>query len=135
MTPSRIVLDEHFEAYALQLHAATRRAVAEAGAIALEATRQVSSEYRIQAIVDAVELSGVEETSKGAGIWIIARDWRSLFFEKGTYTRRKGKLKQPRRSTRANIGVKAQFFLRHGARAGQAALLPALERAYARIHV
>jgi hypothetical protein len=103
---------EHFGEFERELYAATRAALDEvANAALLEVKSADTLGYRIQAILGSVMRTGVERTSKGAGVWLVVQDWRGIFFEKGTYRHRKGKLKQPRRSERANQGVQAVRYL------------------------
>jgi hypothetical protein len=117
MLRGEIHVEEHFKAFELELFAATRRAVDKVADGALEQAQSapIPAGYRIQGITAAVVRSGVERTEKGAGAWLIARDWRSLFFELGTYQRRRRKLKQPRSSSRANQGVWPAYFLSRAA--------------------
>lgn len=126
---------EAFNTFERELTMGTKRALEDAGRIALTAVRAAPSDYNIGSILAKVQKTGIEHTSKGLGLWLIARDWRSIFFEKGTYTRRKGALKQPRRSARANRGVKAAHFLGHATKVARLALPALLRSHYGRIRV
>lgn len=119
MPRARVIVHERFR----QHEAGLRKAIADGLAYgAQEAAREAKAQptdYRIQGILGTIRPTSVARTKRGWAVAIESGDWRHVFFERGTYQRRRSKLVQPgrRRSTSTQRGVKAGYFLRRGSNA------------------
>lgn len=133
MARTFIQVDDRFDLFSASLERGIQRGLRQAALISAGASRRAPTRYRIGAILSAVRIDRVRRAvykgRDGYEIAIAANDWRAILFEKGTYTRRRGKLKQPRRSSRANKGVRAIRFLRIGLAAGNIRLVDEIRRA------
>lgn len=144
-----VEVEEHWHEYEVALHNAVKEALSQAADVGLAAVKATpTGGYKIEGIIAKVFRSGVERTSKGAGVWLIGQDWRSIFFEHGTYTRRKKPVSAAtaRRRTSSsgqarvnnwngNPGVYAIYFITRGARAARKVLPGMIEREFSKIRI
>lgn len=110
-----MVVEERFRQHQRSLEAAVVRGLSRGAQEAAKEARAVPTSYRIQGILGSIQPTSVASTTRGYAVAIVAGDWRHPFFERGTYQGRKLKLKQARRSTSGQRGVRAGYFLRRGA--------------------
>lgn len=125
---SKIIIDDRWHRYEQELERATVRSLAEAAGIGVAAARGKPSRYRIDQIKNTIR---VLPPIRIPGGWMVTLSWpdfRARFFEKGTYQHRRGKLRRPRRSDRANQGVTAQHFASTARRLARLALIERLNR-------
>lgn len=131
--PPRVIVSKRFGQYHHELERAVDRALGRSAGVAKAAAKSKPTSYNIGAILDEIEVEEAKDYKGGREVHLVAKDWRSTFFELGTYKRRRRKLKQPRRSTSTRKGVKPGYFLSRGLRAGKAVLLRELEFQIGRI--
>ena len=110
------------------------------------ASRATPTRYQIgPAILFKIRASRVKHVPKGLAAAIVAPDYRSIFFEKGTNARRRSKVTketlrrresasgQARQARVANAkGVRAVHFLSRGLRVGWAGFLAEIDRSLPR---
>jgi len=129
MPTARIHVDDNFRKLSAQYSRATEKALGRAAAVTVAVARSAPVEYQIQDVLSSIRVTPAHTTSKGKRIIVYAADFRAIFFEFGTYARRRRRIRG-RRTPRAvaiaaqpGSGVKPQRFLTRAVKPGQAALL------------
>ena len=131
--PSRIVYEERFDDEQQAFSRAIQAGLVQGShIIAADAKRQPTG-YRIGSILATIKADPVRPRPKGKPGWetgASSDDHRLTWFERGTYQRRRAKLKRPRKPTAStrNRGVKPGFFLRRGLKAATPKIVAAIER-------
>lgn len=130
MARSRVILEERFRRHEAELRKAVVDGLAWGAQEAAREAKAVPTPYRIQGILGTIRATSVTRTRNGWAVAIESGDWRHIFFEKGTFQRRRAKLAQPgrRRSTSTQRGVKPGHFLRKGHKAAFPRMLDRIER-------
>jgi hypothetical protein len=125
MAPGRfVVTSNRFDSFSRSLENAVEKGLQEGAKVGEAAARAAPTKgYRIDGIVGSADVGRPVRGSKGLEITIVWRDFRAIFFEKGTYQSRRGKLKRERKSTSQNRGVKPVRFMLAARKAGADALL------------
>jgi len=139
MARRSVIVDDRFRKYTGSVGSAIEKSLLEAAAATAEAARGASSpsDYNIGAIQAKTypELA-IQQTRRGPAVEVVNRDFRGLWFEKGTYKSRKGKVSPQTVRRRAsaggqarleragdNVGVTGQHFLRRALTYGQKVLM------------
>lgn len=128
MASAKVIVTKRFRGYALEVDRRCDRALGKAAAAGVAAARATPTRYNIGEILNSIVATPARERKGGREVSIVAGDWRATMFELGTYTRRRRKLKQPRRTSRPNKGVRAGYFLNRGVKAARPLLLSLLGR-------
>jgi hypothetical protein len=140
----QVIVQDRFQQYTKDAERAVDRALVNAAQVVAATARSApsSSGYRIAGI-QAKTYPQLRAFARRGGreVWIVNRDFRAVFFEKGTYGARKGALRAQtvrRRESSAgqqrignwggNPGVQPQRFLRKGLTAGRGVLIEMLRR-------
>lgn len=121
----KVSIDNRWTRYRSDLNRETALALVAAAAAGKEAAQRVPTTYRIDSIRSGIRTTHVFRTPRGPAVLIVDPDYRSRFFEKGTYQKLGG------RSTRGaggNRGVKPVHFMSRGRLAGRKVLLELLDR-------
>lgn len=135
---NKVIVDDRFAKYSRGVDDAIEKSLREAAVATADAARGASSPsgYNIGAIQAKTypELATFN-TRKGRGIVVINRDFRGLWFDKGTYLSRTNAISPTTRARRAtssgqarlskwggNQGVRPQHFMRRALTYGQKVL-------------
>lgn len=119
MPSAKVVVNDRFKQLAEQQERGVQRALGRAAAATVAAARAGGGDYNISAITGSIKATPVHRARRGWRTFVYAEDFRAVFFERGTYSRRRGKL-SPRyhRTPKAEqiaeergTGIKAQRFL------------------------
>lgn len=137
MPTARIHVEDHFVKLGAQYNQAVNKALGRAAAVTVAAARSAPVEYQIGAVLGTIKATPAHPVRKGQRVIVYATDPRAIFYEFGTYARRRRKLRYKRTSRAEAIaeergsGVKPQRFLSRAVKVGHAALERYL-RAYMR---
>jgi hypothetical protein len=124
-----VVTSNRFDAFDRSIERGIRKGLENAAGVGSAKAQGVNTKgYRIGGIVGSVESGRVQAGRKGLEISLVWRDFRAIFFEKGTYQSRRGKLKRERTSTSSNRGVKPVRFMLAARKAGAEHLLDEIQR-------
>lgn len=139
MPSSRIIIDNRFGEYTHEVERAIDTALVEAAQVVQEAARGASSpqDYNIGGIQAKTQAElRARPSPHGSEVWVVNRDFRAVWFEKGTYLSRQGKVSAQTMRRRAsgtgqqrlnrwgsNQGVLPQKFMRRGLTAGARILM------------
>lgn len=139
MAHRNVIVDDRFGKYSADVDRQITTALLEAAEIVAELARAAPSPsgYKIAGIqAKTFPRLAVYHTRRGLAVDIVNKDFRGLWFEKGTYSRHKGALKKAtlaRRQTpsgkrraarwKGNGGVIAQKFMRRGLTSGRKVLM------------
>lgn len=124
---SNVIFDERFQEWTAELEHGIGRGLERAAKVGLDAAKSTPTKgYRVERIISDVGVTSPRRGDKGLEVTLYWRDFRAVFFQFGTYKRRKKKLKRDRRSTSDQMGVKALRFMNRAARAATAALIDAI---------
>jgi hypothetical protein len=119
-----VVISNRFDAFDRSIEQGIRKGLENAAGVGARQSRSTNTKgYRIDAIVSSADVGRPQQGRKGLEISIVWKDFRAIFFEKGTYQSRRGKLKRERTSTSTNRGVKAVRFMVAARKAGAERLL------------
>lgn len=118
MPKARVVIDDRFREFGADLERAVERGLGHAAGAVIAAGQAVPSDYNIQAIKAGMAATPVERTRFGWQTVVYDRDFRAIFFERGTYLKRGARKSARGRQTAAagNRGVKAVHFMRNALR-------------------
>jgi hypothetical protein len=100
--------------------------LAEGAHIALASIKAQPSQYNLAPIKDKLAVTPVGRHRRGFEVFVIGRDFRTMWFEKGT--RRKLGRATGRARAGGNRGVKPQRFMRNGLRAAFPQMRAVMER-------
>lgn len=141
-----VLLDSNFPQFTRLLEDRLEHGMGRGMSRVVSASRSTPTKYRIgPAVLYKIRASSVKHTAKGLAAAVVAPDFRSIFFEKGTNARRRAKVSkqtlrrresasgQARQARVANAkGVKGVHFLSRGLRLGWAGFLAEIDRALPR---
>jgi len=122
MARTRVIVEKRFTERRAEMERAIQRGLGRGAFLIAAAAREQLTKYRIQSILEKIRAAGVSRIPGGFRATVVGADFREIFFEKGTYKRRRAKLKQGRRSSSQQRGVKAGHFLLRGLRAASPAV-------------
>lgn len=126
MATAKVIVEDRFRPYGVQVRRASERALGRAAGVGVAAGRQAASKYRIQGIQATVRASTTIESSRGGiRVPIIVTDYRGVFFALGTLARRRRRLKRPgarKRAAPPGSGITPQPFMRAALKAGREVL-------------
>lgn len=130
---SRVIIDRRsFQRYRLEADRAIQRAVTITAQAAAAAARETPTDYHIQDVLNSIIATPARPSRRGYAALVIVRDFKGIFFEKGTYAKRGRK-----RSTRGrpstvegNRGIKPVRMLRKQMKPARALLEAQIRRAF-----
>jgi hypothetical protein len=136
--PSKLViLDDRFTTLGVAYERGIKRALGHAASATVSAARSGGTgDYNLGSITESIKATEVHRAKRGWRTFVFSEDFRAVFFERGTYNRRRGKL-SPRyhRTARADriaaergSGVKAQHMLGHAVPTARRVLLREVQR-------
>ncbi len=125
-----VIIDSRFGQYSREVQTAVEKALRDAAVIAAREAQSANLKgYHIEKIVGAVNAGNPHKSSRGhLENFVVWTDFRATFFEKGTRSRRRGKLKSRTKTGGGPGGVKAIRFASRGRKAAQLALIPLIKR-------
>jgi hypothetical protein len=129
MPSAKVIVTDDFPKLMRGYERGVKRALGHAAAVTIASARSQPVEYQIGPILNTIKATPAHTTRKGWRIIVYAADYKAIFYERGTYSRRRGKLKRARTAkaeaiaARRGSGVKAQHFLARAAKAGRLALI------------
>lgn len=134
---AKVIVDDKFSALGREYERGVQRALGRAASVTVAAARAGGQgDYNLGSIVGKTKATPVHRARKGWRIFVYVDDFRAIFFEKGTYSKRRAKLSpQYRRTAKAQhiaeesgTGVKAQRMLGKAVPVARAALQREVQR-------
>lgn len=138
MPSAKVTVDDRFKQLGAGYERAAQRALGRAAAATVSAAKAAPTQYNIEPVKSSIKATPVHRIRAGWRIFVYADDYRAVFYEAGTYARRRKKL-SPRyhRTARAEriaaetgSGVKAQRFLGKAVPVARKALIEAVQREF-----
>jgi hypothetical protein len=127
-----VIVDDRFGRFERSVEEAVGRALQGAARDGIEAAKAKNTRgYRIGGIVAAVGVSTPRRGPRGLDVAIMWRDFRAIFFEKGTYRNRRGKLSartQRAEGSAERGGVQPVRFMAAARRAARATMIEHIKR-------
>jgi len=136
MPSNRVIVDDRFRKLGSEYERAVKRALGRTASATVATARSAPTDYQIGPILGSVKATTVHRARRGWRVFVYAEDFRAVFFERGTYSRRRGKLspryhrtaKAEKIAAERGTGVKPVRFLARATRVARAALLLNLQR-------
>jgi len=126
------IVDNRFDRYSREVEDALGRALTGAARKAVRAAEGKSTRgYRIGSIVGSSQITHARRGRKGLELQVAWQDFRAVFFEKGTYQNRRGKLsKRTRRREGSDLrgGIKPVRFMAAARKEAQDELMSQVKR-------
>jgi len=127
MARSRVIVDNNFPRHFDRLASGFKQGLEAGGRIAAREAEGVNTSYRIGEIMKT-DLIGVEKTSRGYAMAIGARDFRAIYFEKGTRGKKGAGKTSRAKSVAGGRGVKGVRFLKKGMKSAEPEIAAAIKR-------
>lgn len=136
MPSAKVTVSDNFRSLSRNYERAAQRALGHAAAATVSAARSGATDYNIGSITGSIKATPVHRAKRGWRTFVYTEDFRAIFYERGTYSRRRSKLspryhrtaKAERIAAERGTGVKPQRFLGKAVPVARAVLLRELER-------
>lgn len=127
---SKVIIDHaSFARYRNEVDRALQRAVGHTAQAAAAAARQTQTEYDIQSVLNSIIATPVKPSRRGYAALVLVRDFKGMFFEKGTYAKRGAARSSRAKAVEGNRGVKPVRMLRKQVRPAKVMLEAQIRRA------
>jgi len=107
----RIILENRFRQFNAEFDKALTVGLSRIGREVADDVRSGQTTYNIGTILQSADSTPVTKTARGYAVGVRSDDFRFIFFEKGTYSGRRGKLKRGGSKNTTRKGVKAGRFM------------------------
>ena len=130
---TRVIIDDRFRATGRKFERAALRGVDKASRAGVAAAQAKPTRYRLGSINAKIRV--VPARLMGTKIigGFVSEDWRQIFFEWGTLTKRTKPLKRPRKRKVSRGGIEPQHTLAFAKRAARQALVQKVAAELARV--
>ncbi len=130
MASGKVIVSNRFREYGRELDRQIIRSLGQAAGVTIATAKSVPSRYNIGSIRAKISVDGpVHRTVRGYEVTVRDKDWRSNFFESGTYQKLGRRLTaRSKAGAEGNRGIRPSRYMRKGKTAGRRALIELLNR-------
>lgn len=112
MPRRQVIVDSRFRQYGEACKQAVAKGLEETGQAVARHAHAAPTQYHIASVLAQIESGKAIQIKRGQMVEVVGRDWRTLWFEKGTYAKRGRLLSRRTSSVQGNRGIKPQRMLK-----------------------